>query len=262
MVEKDRDVINAKSPWELPRRNFIPPYGYAMSRSEWQTLLNRAKQGDPEAEWGVADRYGDGVADKKGRILVRRSPQNAAKWLRKSAEHGFASAQNNLGVLLSARNAAHKDVDEALFWFRKAFKAGEIVSANNIAITYRENGDCRKAVQWFRESVESGDDEARIQLGIHYYWGKGVKKDPVAAVRCFRTALRCKDISEAGRDDAFYYLGIAYYEGKGVKQSLSTARKLLQRANIDKDHPAALEMLKKVRSISGDGYGPHMDAHD
>jgi TPR repeat protein len=191
-------MINAKSPWELPRRDFIPPYGYAMSRSEWRTLLSRAKQGDPEAEWEVADRYGDGVVDKKGRILVSRSSRNAAKWFRKSAEHGFAWAQNNMGVLLSARNAAEKDVEEALFWFRKAFNAGLIMSAANIAITYRENGNFRKAVHWFRESVGSGDDDARVQLGIHYYWGKGVKKDPLAAVRCFRRATRGKNISEPG----------------------------------------------------------------
>lgn len=251
-------MINAKSPWKLPVRDFIPPYGYAMSRSEWQTLLNRAKQCDPSAEWEVADRYGDGVADKKGRILVSRSSRNAAKWFRKSAEHGFAPAQNNLGSILSARNAAHKNIEEALFWFRKAFDAGETMSATNIAITYRENGNFRKAVQWFRESVESGDDDARIQLGIHYYWGKGVRKDPIAAVRCFRRAIRGKNVCEAGRDDAFFYLGIAYSEGKGVKQSLATARKLFQRANIDNDHPAALEMLQKLRSNGRPGRpSPH-----
>jgi TPR repeat protein len=241
-------MINAESPWQLPRRDFIPPYGYAMSRSEWQSVLKRAKRGDPEAEWGVADRYGDGVADKKGRILVSRSSRNAAKWFRKSAEHGCAPAQNGLGVLLSARGATRENIDEALLWFLKAFNAGEIISANNMAITYRQTGHFRKAVRWFQESVEAGDDDARVQLGIHYYWGKGVKKDPISAVRCFRRAIRGKNICEAGRDDAFFYLGIAYCEGKGVKQSTPTARKLFRRANIDNDHPAALEMLQKVHS--------------
>ncbi len=248
-MKNNRWVFNAKSPWELPRREFIPPYGYTMSRSEWQTLLNLAKQGDYSAEWEVADRYGDGVVDKKGRILVSRSSRNAAKWFRKSAEHGFAWAQNNLGILLSARNAANKNVEEALFWFRKAFNAGSTMSGTNIAITYRENGNFRKAVHWFRESGESGDDDAHIQLGIHYYWGKGVKKDPIAAVRCFRRAIRSKNISEVGRDDAHFYLGIAYAEGKGVKPSVPTARTLFQRANIDNDHPAALEMLQKLGSV-------------
>jgi FOG: TPR repeat, SEL1 subfamily len=241
-------AFNAKSPWALPPRDFGRPYGYAMSRSEWQSLLGCAKQGDPEAEWGVADRYDDGVADKKGRILVSRSSRNAAKWFRKSAEHGCAPAQNNLGIILSARNATHKNIEEALFWFRKAFKADSTLAATNIAITYRQTRKFRKAVHWFRVSVDSGDDDARVQLGIHYYWGKGVKKDPVVAVRCFRRAIRGKNICEAGRDDAFFYLGIAYCEGKGVRQSVATARKLFKRANIDNDHPAALKMLQKLPS--------------
>src|SRR5256885_13823900 len=109
-----------------------------MSRSEWHTLLNQASQGDSNAEWKVADRCNDGVADKKGRILVSRSARNAVRCFRKSAEHGFAPAQNSLGILLSARNAANRNIEEAIFWFRAAFNAGEIMSATNMAITYRE----------------------------------------------------------------------------------------------------------------------------
>jgi len=132
----------------------------------------------------------------------------------------------------------------------RAFRAGESCAASNIAITHRQNGDLRKAVQWFRKSVVSGDDDALIQLGIHYYWGKGVRKNPIAAVRCFRKATKGKNICEAGRDDAFFYLGNAYLEGKGVRASASTARKLLQRANIDNDHPAAQRVLQGLARTS------------
>jgi TPR repeat protein len=102
-------------------------------------------------------------------------------------------------------------------------------------------------VHWFQKAVDSGDDEALIQLGIHYYWGKGVKRNPNAAVRCFRRATKSNDVSEAGRDDAFFYLGIAYSEGKGVKASISTARQLFQRASVDDDHPAARNMLRSLK---------------
>ncbi|MBZ5679652.1 MAG: hypothetical protein LAO24_06070 [Acidobacteriia bacterium] len=95
-------------------------------------------------------------------------------------------------------------------------------------------------------SVALGDDDALIQLGIHYYWGKGVRKNPIAAVRCFRKATKGKNICEAGRDEAFFYLGIAYLEGKGVRASIPTARKLLQRANVDDDHPAAHGVLQEL----------------
>jgi TPR repeat protein len=131
-------------------------------------------------------------------------------------------------------------------WLERAFRAGESCAANNIAITHRQNGDFKKAVQWFRKSVASGDDDALIQLGIHYYWGKGVRRNPTAAVRCFRKAAKGKNICELGRDNAFFYLGIAYLEGKGVKSSIPKARKLFQRANVDNDHPAAHSVLQKL----------------
>jgi hypothetical protein len=151
-----------------------------------------------------------------------------------------------LGVLLGDREHADKNLREALVWLERAFRAGDSCAANNIAITHRQNGDFKKAVQWFRKSIASGDDDAFIQLGIHHYWGKGVRKDPIAAVRCFRKAAKGKNICEAGMDDAFFYLGIAHLEGKGVKASIPTARKLLQRANIDNDHPAAHSVLQEL----------------
>jgi TPR repeat protein len=217
-----------------------------MSVAEWEALLAKAKEGNAEAEWGVAGRFEDGCKDKKGKILVRRSARKAAEWLRRAAEHGCAPAQCNLGVLLGDKEYADSNPREALVWLERAFRAGVSCAASNIAITLRQSGNFRKAVQWFRKSVASGDDDARIQLGIHYYWGKGVRRNPVAAVRCFRKATKGKNICESGRDDAFFYLGIAYLEGKGVRASIPAARKLFQRANVDNDHPAARSILLEL----------------
>jgi TPR repeat protein len=211
-----------------------------MSASEWRALLARAKQSDPEAEWEVADRYGDGCKNHSGKILVERSRKKAAQW--------FRPAQNTWGVLLSNGDGVRKDVDEALSWLRRAFRAGDTCAAQNIAITYRQIGDLRTAVKWFRKSADAGDGDALIQLGIHYYWGMGVRKNPKAAVRCFRIATKAKHISEGGRDDAFFFLEIAYYEGRGVQASMSSAGKFLKRANIDGDHVAADKMLSKLRN--------------
>jgi TPR repeat protein len=244
--------IDSEFPWKLTQRDFDWTYGYKMSVSEWRALLARAKRGDPEAEWGVADRYGDGCKDNRGRILVRRSARKAAQWFRRAAEHGCAPAQNTLGVLLSNGDGVTKNVKEALLWLRRAFRAGDASVANNLAITYREIGNLRTAVRWFRKAADGGDDDALLQLGIHYYWGKGVKRNQQAAIRCFRRATKGKFISGYGRDDAFFCLGLGYFEGKGVERSLGTARKLFQRANTDNDHPAARQMLRQLRGPTGD----------
>jgi TPR repeat protein len=242
-------VIDTESPWKVTQRDWNwPLYTYKMSALKWQALLARAKRGDPEAEWEVADRYGDGCKNHAGKIVVRRSRRKAAQWFRQAAEHGLSAAQNTLGVVLSNGDGVRKNVDEALSWLRKAFHAGDVVAGQNIAITYREIGDLRTAVKWFRKSADAGDGDALVQLGIHYYWGKGVRKNPKAAVRCFRMASKAKNICEAGRDDAFFLLGVAYSEGEGVRPSIPSARRLFERANVDNDHPAARKMLLQLEA--------------
>lgn len=240
-------VIDSESPWRVTRRGWNWSYSYKTSLSEWSSLLVRARNGDRDAEWGVADRYADGCKDKRGKVIVRRSVTKAAQWFRRAAEHGSGLAQNNLGVLLGNGNGVRKNVREALLWLRKAHRAGDPCAAQNIAVTYRENGDLKTAFKWFRRAAEAGDGDALIQLGIHYYWGKGVRNNPRAAVRCFRAATKVKNISGMGRDDAFFFLGIAHHEGRGVQASIPNAKKFFKQANIDSDHVAADKMLSKLR---------------
>jgi TPR repeat protein len=241
-------VIDSESPWRVTQRAWNWSYGYQASVSEWQSLLARARNGDREAEWGVADRYADGCKDKRGKVIVRRSAAKAAQWFRRAAERGSRPAQNNLGILLGDGNGVRKNVEEAFLWLRTASRAGDPCAAQNIAVTYRENGDLQKAFNWFRRAAEAGDGDALIQLGIHYDWGKGVRRYPRAAVRCFRAATTVKNIFGMERDDAFFFLGIARHEGRGVQTSIPNAKKFFKRANMDGDHVAADKMLSKLRA--------------
>lgn len=242
-------VVDPVHPWNLPSsyRGF-PKYIRKMTLVEWENLLDKARKGDPEAEWNVAECYSDGCKDKHGRILLRVSNGKAAEWYRRSAEHGCGGAQNTLGVILGGSYGVKKNLPEAFVWLRRAFRGGDTgCAANNIAVTYRENGNLRQAVRWFRKVDPSHDDGVLIQLGIHFYWGKGVRTDHQAAIRNFTKAVRGKNISESDRDDANFYLGIAYLEGNGVTKSLRMARRHLQRANRDNDHLAARRLLEKLR---------------
>lgn len=247
ILDRNGRVIDPESPWRVTQRNGrLPLYGYTMSARDWQALLTRAKLGNPEAEWEVADRYGEGCRNSDGRVLVRRSPAKAIQWLRRAAEDGSTAAQNNLGVLLSRAEGTKREISEAISWFTRAFRAGDSCAALNLAVTYRQIGKLKAAVKWFRRAAATGDGEALIQLGIHYYWEKGIRKNPKAAVECFRKASRTTDISDCGRNDAFFLLGMAYLEGKGVRASTSKAKQLFKRANVDNDHPAARQMLSRV----------------
>ena len=237
-------VFDSRFPWKLPRLDFeFAKYPYKMTVKEWKSYRDRARQGDAEAQWEVAGRYFDGCKDRSGRIVVKRSMRKGIEWLRRAAENGSAPAQCHLGVLLGDGNGMTENPREALVWLKRAFRGGDSYVAVNIAITYREIGNLRHAVRWFRKSVALGDDGALIQLGIHCFWGRGVRANAAAAVRYFRKATTGKNLWEFERDDAFFFLGIAYLEGRGVKLSIPTARRMLKRANVDNDHPAARSLL-------------------
>lgn len=246
-------VVDPELPWLLPSlyRGF-PKYRCKMSPAEWKRLLARAKQGDPEAEERVAEIYDDGCNDRHRRVLVRVSRRKAYEWYRCAAEHGRTRAQNNLGIILGGNCGVKKDVREALLWLKRSFREGnDSCSSNNIAMTYRENGNLRQALSWLRKAAKLGDDSVLIQLGVHCYWGKGVRTDPQAAVRYFRRAVCGKYLSEIDRDDANFYLAIAYLEGKGVKESPRLGRKHLELANRDNDHLAAQRLLRQLSGSSG-----------
>jgi uncharacterized protein len=245
-------VIEPAFPWKLPSLySGFPKYLAKMSAAEWRGLLSKAKRGDAEAELRVAEHYDYGCKDRRGAILARVSNRKAAEWYRRAAEHGCGSAQNNLGVILGGNYGVKKSVREALLWLKRAFRGGDTCCApNNIAITYRENGNLGQAVRWFRKAAALGNDDVLVQLGIHSYWGKGVRADHAAAVRFFRKAIKGKNISESDRDDAFFYLGIAYLKGNGVRRSLPMARKHFERANKDDDHLAAQRLLGQMKRLT------------
>jgi uncharacterized protein len=241
-------VIDHACPWNLPRLPWeIPKYPATMAVSEWKSLLAKASRGDAEAELRVAETYSDGCRDRRGKAVVLVSPRKAVEWYRRSAQRGSPVAQGALGYLLSEGIGAKKDPSEAIRWMKRAFlNLGSSSDANNIAITYRQTGNFRQAVRWFRIAVAAGDDGDLVQLGIHFYWGKGVRIDRVKAVAYFRKAIQKIDNTWFEREDAFFYLGVACLEGRGARKSLVIARKCFERANKENDHPAAQRLLKKM----------------
>jgi TPR repeat protein len=148
--------------------------------------------------------------------------------------------------MLSSPKATAANRREAKTWFMKAYRQADSTAADNLAVMYREDGDFRSAVSWFKKSTALNDESARLQLGIHYYWGIGVRKNYRDAIQLFRETVRAKHIAEIERDDAYCYLAIAHLEGNGVSQSSQAAAKLLKQANRDNDHPAAQLLLRRI----------------
>lgn len=74
----------------------------------------------------------------------------------------------------------------------------------------------------FRSAAEKGDAEAQYELGVSYFLGVGVPRDPVEAVKWFHKA------AEQGDADAQCRLAYCYYHGKGVPQDKAEGVKRLR----------------------------------
>lgn len=62
------------------------------------------------------------------------------------------------------------------------------------------------------------DPSALFELGLVYYYGKGVAVDPDKAFKCFRKSVKMLDSPEVK-----YYLGLCYEKGVGVKNDYKKA---------------------------------------
>ena len=85
--------------------------------------------------------------------------------VRKKAEQGNASAQNNLGWMYRNGDGVPKDDAVAVKWYRKAAAQGHEFAQYNLGLMYA-NGegvpeDSVAAYAWFSVAAASGEDDGR-----------------------------------------------------------------------------------------------------
>ena len=85
---------------------------------------------------------------------------------------------------------------------------------------------------------KSGNDSEQYNLGLCYYYGRGVPQDYEKAVKWFRKA------AEYGNAGAQYSLGDCYYYGNGVPQDYGKAVEWFRKAARQGDKDAQ-EVLRK-----------------
>ncbi len=78
-------------------------------------------------------------------------------------------------------------------------------------------GDHPTALKEWRPLAEQGTADAQFNLGVMYYFGRGVRQDYKEAVRWYRLA------AAQGHASAQYYQGRMYFMGRGVPQDFVQA---------------------------------------
>lgn len=192
----------------------------------YNTYRERAEQGDAESAHDLGDLL---LLQTTPWMPYKSLPEDeakaeAAKWFKKSAELGFAEAQNTLGWIYNNGDGVQKDEAEAFKWFSKAAEQGHAKSQLKLGHCYASGDgvpkDEAEAVKWYRKAAEQGLAGAQNILGNIYLSGvKGVKKDEAEAVKWYRMG------ADQGDEGSQTDLGRCYAQGIGVPKNNAEALK-------------------------------------
>jgi len=186
----------------------------------------------------------DGIQDRNGRSLVRRSAAYAVHLLRRAAAKGDPTAAGSLGYAYDVGQGIRRDTALALMWYRRAAQMGNTTAVTNIATVYRDQGNLRLAHRWLLRAKTMGDGDAAVTAGYGYLYAIGVRRDLRSARRMFRYALLARDTSPYGREEALYNLAIAHIDSGNRRRAIP----LLNQANKDGDYPEAASLLAQIKS--------------
>lgn len=187
----------------------------------------------PYAEFILGTCYAEGLSrpknQRKGFIYYKRS-----------AERGYAAAQNNLGVCYSEGEGTKADAVESNKWYRLAAEQGYPTAQDNLADSYASGigieKDLAEAVRWFRRAAEKGFMKSINTLARMYLEGEGVTKNYDEAIKLLRRGVAY------GSAVSLYYMSFCYQFGCGVDKDAKQSIDLLQQSAALQDEDALYRM--------------------
>lgn len=128
---------------------------------------------------------------------------------------------------------------------KKKLRRGDATAVNNIAATYREIGNRKRAFHWWRRAASLQDGDAWLEVGYCLQYGIGTRRNVRGAIKAYRKALVAYYISEYCREETEYHLAIALLDFS-IKRSKNEIRQLLQQASEEGDFPQATTLLAQL----------------
>ena len=227
----------------------------------FDVFYSAAVQGDPEAQYNLAELYYRGQGVGKSHVL-------AVKWFRESAEH-LPCAQTMLGNMYADGKGVPASNEKALFWWLQAAEVGDEDAQYNAAYTLLlEPGDHSLSYRWLRRLAAKNDDAALNGLGNLYHTGDSAPKNADLAFECYEKSARlgnpngqlntalsyaggygvdrdddlafewCLKAAVAGLPEAQTQLGTMYIDGQGVQSNMAEAVSWFKKA-ADQGHAPA-----------------------
>ncbi len=131
---------------------------------------------------------------------------------------------------------------------KTALRQGSSIASNNIAGTYRQMGEHRRAFQWWMKTARASGGDAWLEVGYCQQYGIGTRRAPGAAINAYRRALR-GTMSAYSEEETQYLLAVALLD-RGNPRDSNRIKALLRLASGDGDYPQAAKLLQQLSGHS------------
>ena len=195
-------ILQVNAPREVKADFGYPPSASDIFKSDgFDVLLNNKRfhfkpVANPDLEEALKTYHGILAESVQPKLAYefRLGSQSSFYWMKRSAELGIASAQNDLGECYLMGRGVSKDHIEAIKWYTKSAQQGNAKAQYNLGYCYKYGYgvplDYINAAKWYRKAAEQGHNRAQRQLGDCYYYGDGVSRDYVIAVDWYLKAAK------------------------------------------------------------------------
>ena len=174
------------------------PHIDALPASISPALRHALAASDPAAEYELGIRYAEGRG-------LTQSTAEAARWLERAANAGFAPAQFRLAGLNEKGDCVRKDLQNARRLYLAAAGKGHAKAMHNLAVLYAEGvdgkADYKAAAQWFQKASNYGVTDSQYNLAILYARGIGIPANLAESYRWFTLAASAGDAEAAKKRD-------------------------------------------------------------
>ncbi len=144
-------------------------------------------------------RIGDS-AEEAGNYDVARAS------FEQGASLGDVICLTRLANLFDLGLGCETDKAAAMQLYRRAWRRGSEIAANNIAILYREAGNSKAMFRWFKRAADRGDESANLELAKCYLRGIGVRRSWDLGIRRLAAAAAGPNLFEAEREEVLALL--------------------------------------------------------
>jgi TPR repeat protein len=205
-------------------------------RARLRDLGVRAAHDDLDALQELWEVYTYGIPGDNGSYALRPNLRKANAYEERAAQLGDPGSMTAVADRIARKSFTGARRREAIRLYVRAFRAGYATAAYNLAVRYKDAGEHRMAVAWFRRALKAGEPSALLELGKAELYGAGIRRNPTSALAKLRRAARATE----------EYFPNHWYQCQAM---ITMATALLSGWNAPRDIEAGLRWLERAAQL-------------